>query len=419
MIMFQAAFCQYTLSDSIVTSFKEIKVATKANENIWGKDLYGPILIVNAATRKLYANESDSAGVLKMENGVYSGILPININIANTSVRWNGKDWAMIILPLPRIKKDRINFLAHELFHRAQPSLGFKLFNIDNNHLDKKDGRIYLRLELVALQNALTSANIKEMRKHLTNAFVFRKYRQSLFPGADNSENLLELNEGIAEYTGMIISNRTKPGAIDHFIKSIDQFFNNPTFVRSFAYQTIPVYGYLLRKEKKFWNTDITLKTNLVNYFINAFKITMPVDLKQEAIKIADTYNAVVINAEESGREERINKLIAGYKSIFVDQPHFEINFEQMNISFDPGNIMPVEDKGTYYPNLRITDKWGILTVQNGALISPMWNKVSLSNPIKFDDKNITGNGWTLQISDGYILSKDNNTGNYKLSKKQ
>lgn len=412
------AFCQKTFTDSAATYFKEIKISTNAKKDLWKKDLYGPILLVNSSTRKLYANFNNSAGILKKEGNIYTGMLPGTVNIANTSVHWNGKDWAMIILPLPQNKNDRINLLTHELFHRAQPSLNFKLFNADNNHLDKKDGRIYLRLELEALKKALGAGTAKEMQQHLQNAFAFRKYRQSLYSGADSTENLLEHNEGLAEYTGIVISNRTQQQAKDHFIKAINDFFDNPTYVRSFAYQTIPVYGYLLSQIKKHWNYDVTPKINLTNYFINAFAIRLPADLKHSVEQVFANYNGQNILAQETARQDRIDKLIAEYRNTFINQPHFDIHFEQMNISFDPRNIMPLEDKGTVYPNLRITDKWGILSVEKGALVSSMWDKVSLSNPLKINDKNISGDGWILQLNDSYAIVKDDKTGNFKLSKK-
>lgn len=54
-----------------------------------------------------------------------------------------------------------------------------------------------------------------------------------------------------------------------------------------------------------------------------------------------------------------------------------------MNVSFDPRNIIPVEDKGTVYPQIRVTDNWGILEVTKGALMSPNWDKISVSSPVK------------------------------------
>lgn len=407
-----------TFQDSIATYFNEIKVEANKHQQMWATDLYGPMLLVNPNSRQLFANFSDTAGILKQDGKIYSGILPNEINIANTAINWNGRRWAMIMLPLPVNKQDRINLLAHELFHVSQPSLGFQLFNTENNHIDQKDGRIYLRLELEALKKIIQTTNEIERKTHLTNALTFRKYRYSLYPGADTTENLLELNEGLAEYTGSVISGRNEKQSIEHFMQSINSFLSNPTFVRSFAYQTIPIYGYLLDNTKKGWNREITIKTNLTDYFIKVFDISLPNDLKKTTDLILNQYNGEVIISEEKTREEKTKKLIAEYKSKFITQPHFELVFEQMNVSFDPRNIMPIEDKGTVYPNIRVTDNWGILTVENGALMSSNWDKISVTIPVKNENKNISGDGWTLELKDGYSVTKNENTGNYKLTKK-
>jgi hypothetical protein len=409
---------QQSLHDNVPVFFNEIKAATKKNYNLWNKDLYGAILLVDPQTRQVFANEPDTADILKSNGNIYSGTLPDNINIANTSINWSGKRWAMIMLPLPQNKQDRINLLAHELFHKAQPSLGFALYNTENNHLDQKGGRVYLRLELEALKKAIQSSSEKEKLQHLTNALIFRKYRNILFVGSDTTENLLEINEGIAEFTGTIISGRTKKQAAEYFVNGINTFFTNPTFVRSFAYFTVPVYGYLLYSKNKNWNKEVTIKTDLTNYFINAFNINIPTDLKKTVEDIADDYNGKTIIQAEAAREEKTKKLIAEYKSKFIEQPHFEIQFEKMNISFDPRNIIPIEDKGTVYQNIRITDLWGILTVENSALMSPNWDKISITNPTQTGGKKIIGDGWTLELTDGYMVEKDETSGNCKLTKK-
>lgn len=407
-----------TLQDSIPVFFNEIKSATKKNTSLWNKDLYGAMLLVDPQTRKVFANEPDTANILKSIGNLYSGILPDNINIANTSINWSGKRWAMIMLPLPQNKQERINLLAHELFHSAQPSLGFALNNTENNHLDQRDGRIYLRLELEALQKAIQSSSEKELLQHLTNALTFRKYRYRLYDGANTTENQLELNEGIAEFTGVIISDRNKKQATEYFANGINTFFTNPTFVRSFAYFTTPVYGYLLYSKNKNWNKEVTIESDLTNYFISAFNVNMPDELKETVEKLIDSYNGETIIQEETTREEKTKQLIAEYKSKFIEQPHFEIEFEKMNVSFDPRNIIPIEDKGTVYPNIRVTDLWGILTVKKGALMSSNWGKISVTNPTGTDGRKIIGDGWTLELTDGYMVEKDEANGNYKLSKK-
>lgn len=316
-----------TLQDSIATYFDEIKVETIKHQQLWGKNLYGPILLVNPNTRQLFANFSDKAGVLKQNGKIFSGILPNELNIANTSTNWNGNHWAMIMLPLPTSRQDRINLFAHELFHVNQPLLGFQLSNPDNNHLDQKDGRVYLRLELEALKKVLQSTNKKEQKKHITNALVFRKYRHSIYLGADTTENLLELNEGIAEYTGLSIAGRSDKQSIEHFEQFINSFLSNPTFVRSFAYQTTPIYGYLLAKVKKGWNKEISINTDLTNYFISKLNISLPKNLNKSVELILNQYNGKLIISEENAREEKTKEIIAKYKSKFIEQPHFEIRF--------------------------------------------------------------------------------------------
>lgn len=392
--------------DSIAVYFDEVKTALGKNKKLWSQDLYGPMILIDSKTREFFTNESDK-----------TEIFPNDINIANTALNWNGKRWAMIMLPLPQNKHERIGLLAHESFHRIQPLLGFELNNVENNHLDRKEGRIYLRLELEALKKAIQSVSDKDVQEHLTHALTFRKYRNSLYDGSGVSENLLELNEGIAEFTGVVVSDRNKIQSAAFLIKGINDFFNNETFVRSFAYHTTPVYGYLLYRKDNNWNKKITAKTDLTDYFIKAFNIKTPVDLKSNVEEISDQYKGKVIIEEETKREERTKKLIAEYKSKFIDQPHFEIKFEKMNVSFDPRNIIPLEDKGTVYPTIRVTDKWGILNVENGALMSPNWNQMSISNPTQTEGKKISGDGWVLELVDGYGIKKNETDGNYVLVK--
>ncbi len=398
--------------------FQEIKEATKRGYNIWNRDLYGNILLVDVEKRKVYANTPDSAHILVISKGVYEGQLQDNINIANTSIHWGGKTWAMIMLPLPEDKYGKVNLSVHELFHTVQASLGFSQNNKESYHLEQKDGRIYLRLELEALKKAVLSKIPKDQKKYIKDALVFRKYRHAIFPGSDEIENQLELNEGIAEYTGFAMSGRNGEQARRHLVNSLETFIKNPTYVRSFAYITIPMYGYLAGLGNKKWNLEIFGKTDLTNFFVEKFKIALPADLKISAGKIVKAYDGTSIIEQEEIRDKKIKIKIAEYKAEFIEKPHFEIVFEKMNISFDPRNILAVEDKGTVYPNLRITDHWGILEVSKGALIAPDWSKVSLSALVKTDGQTIEGDGWILKLNDNYHIDKNEKNGNYILVKK-
>ena len=417
LIPFIAHGQQKHFDDTIAVYFNEIKTTTAKNKNPWEYDLYAPLLVVQPDTREVYANFPDTAGVLKSRGTIFTGILPSAINVANTSIHWSGEEWAMVMLPLPDNEGDRLNLFAHELFHRAQPHLGFKLYSPENSHLDHKEARIHLRLELEALKAALLASSPEEMKTHLTNALTFRVYRHKLYPRADTTENLLELNEGIAEYTGAMMSGRNKQQMQTHFLKSADGFLKNPTYVRSFAYQTIPLYGYLLSKTNYEWNKHITSMSNLTEYFLREFNIHRRGDLKNVIAQIADQYGRQAIIKEENAREVSIKKLKAEYRDRFIEQPHLEISLQNMSISFDPRNIMPLEDKGTVYPNIRVTDNWGILTVTNGALMSPSWNKLAISIPTRIDSEVVSGDGWRLELKHGFVVRKESLGNNYILTK--
>src|ERR1700743_1363782 len=126
--------------------FREIQDVCRGEDaQLWGRPLYGPILLVEPQTRKLFANRPDSLGLLLPYRSIYAGILPKNVGLGNTATEWSGIKWTMVILPLPNKTDPRINLMVHELFHRVQDSLGLPARNTNNPHLDTRDGRLYLR----------------------------------------------------------------------------------------------------------------------------------------------------------------------------------------------------------------------------------------------------------------------------------
>jgi hypothetical protein len=114
-------------------------------------------------------------------------------------------------------------------------------------------------------------ASSENEEENISDALAFRAFRYSQYPGADSTENLMELNEGICEFTGLMMSGRSKGQMKEYFIKRIDYFISSPSYLRSFAYETAPVYGYLLSAIKKDWNKKIKGKINLSNYFKKEF----------------------------------------------------------------------------------------------------------------------------------------------------
>ena len=404
--------------DAIRGYFTEIREATSRNRQVWARDIYGPLLLVDPESRMSYANVADTSGILKPQDDIFLGLLPETVNIANTALDWGGRRWSMIMLPLPDSRKKRINLLAHELFHAAQPALGFYAHNPENNHLDSKEGRIYFRLELEALKTAITTDNKQETLQHLQNALKFRAHRQSLFPGSDSTENLLELNEGICEYTGILHSGRSHTELQQHFAGRIERFHRAKSFVRSFAYETVPIYGYLWHLSDRFWHRGIGGRTNLGNLFAKTFSTSALAGVKSLTIKeLGRRYNGLLIEEEESLRDEKLKAQLAEYRRKFVNDPHLFIPFEKMNMSFDYRIIVPLDDHGTVYPIIRVTDNWGILTVENGALIDSNWSGIVVAEPEEMAGVEARGDGWVLALKPGYSLVRESRQGNFRLVK--
>ena len=384
--------------------FNEVNEILNRHSKFWDTKLYGPILLVNPTTREFISNQDTST--------ITKGILPDSVTIANTTVFWNSKQWVMITLPLPQNKLERNNLIIHELFHRMQHKIGFnKLNEANNQHLDTYQGRILLKLELEALKKALLNTSKDAVNKHLKNAFIFRLKRQKN-DTVKMAENALEINEGIAEYTGMMLG-RKNSNIEQHLIKNINNFYTNKTFVRSFAYQTIPVYGYLLSKTTPYWHKQIKHNTVLTDYFLKAFNIPSSYNIDYIEIAQQNDYNYTSIISDERKREQQKIALKKAYIKKFTQDTTLQIGLKNMNISFDPRNISPLDKLGTVYPNLKISDNWGILTVKNSALISVNWDSITVSKPNYKSDSILKGDGWKLVLKPNWSLIK--NTKNYTL----
>lgn len=64
-------------------------------------------------------------------------------------------------------------------------------------------------------------------------------------------------------------------------------------------------------------------------------------------------------------------------------------------------------------------DNWGVLSVKDvGGLMSVNRDKVTITAPLKMDGNNISGDGWTLQLNDGYTEVKDESSDNLQTDKK-
>ena len=121
---------------------------------------------------------------------------------------------------------------------------------------------------------------------------------------------------------------------------------------------------------------------------------------------LINKYNGETIIREEIARDIKNKKQIADYQNKLIDSPHVELPLMNMNMSFDYTKMVSLDKQGTVYPQIRITDNWGILEVEQGALISPNWNQVNISFPLAIEGNKINGEGWKLELKDGYVIGE-------------
>src|ERR1041385_7400164 len=87
--------------------FKEARaISERDNGKLWGRKMYGPIVLVDRSTGNAIANEPDSAGVFKKIGEVFLGSVPKSFG-SNTAKRWGGKIWTVILWPLPKDEYNR------------------------------------------------------------------------------------------------------------------------------------------------------------------------------------------------------------------------------------------------------------------------------------------------------------------------
>jgi hypothetical protein len=383
------------------------------NGALWGVSLCGPILLVDPATRSVFANQAGGEKLLKPEGDVFVGKLPEQINIANTAVDWAGTKWTMVMLPLPEEPHQRAALLAHEMWHRIQGEIGLPPSGATNDHLDTRDGRYWLQLEWRALAAALQAAG-PARKEAAQDAMLFRARRRELFSDAAKTEREMELNEGLAEYTGAKLSGAPDPArfVVERELKDAPA---KNTFVRSFAYATGPAYGLLLDDTGGDWRKEVRAShRDLAELLLGREKL--PDKIEAAANERAPKYGSVELAVAEDGREQARRDLVKNYRARLIDGPVLVIPLQKMNMEFDPGNLVPLDSLGTVYPNIRIVDDWGILTVsKGGALLSADFSRITVSAPNSTEGKPIEGDGWKLELKSGWTILPADRRGDFKV----
>lgn len=374
-------------------AFEEVRLAAEEDGGrLWGVPLYGPILFVDRATRFAVANQADAAGVLKPDGRLFTGTLPPDVILANTATTWSGTEWTMVLWDSVAARTvSRRRLLFHETWHRIQDDLGFAATDAPVNELDSAEGRIWLRLELRALAAALRASN-EERTPAIRDALTFRAKRRALFKEAAARERALELNEGLAEYTGFALrgtSDFESRIALAERITAVDP---QSSFVRSFAYETGPAYGLLLDALSAGWTRKLKRDDDLGALLAAAARVEPNLG---EAAAAAARHRGDEVRSFETAREKARVERTARYRAMFVEGPVVELPMANARYGFDPNTVVPLENAGSVHPALEVTADWGTLSAKGGALITSDFTRIVLP---------AGGKDWTLDLKPGWKM---------------
>ncbi len=146
---------------------------------------------------------------------------------------------------------------------------------------------------------------------------TFRQDRHTRFPDGVESERALDINEGLASYTGTVLNARPEADAIAHAVVLLEDVENGESVVRTFAYASDPAYGLLLDAASPGWPRRIRASDDLAVLLMRSLRVQPVSDAAAAALR----YGGAELRAAEEQREQQRQARIAQLRQRFVDGP--------------------------------------------------------------------------------------------------
>jgi hypothetical protein len=386
--------------------FKSIEdICNRDNGRLWGKNLYGPIMFIDRTSRRIVANQPDNEDLLKVKDGIFTGLYPKELLINNAPVRFGGVQFAMV--PLPAEEDDyRIKTRAiHSLFHRFRDSEGITSSAYNTNNMDEKEARLWIKLEWKALRKALNSEG-EARQLAVRDALIFRGSNRELYNKFANDENRFETNEGLATFTYTLLCADSSGEYKSRLFENLDRIYSMQSYARSYGFIHGALYASLLH-EKGFDLKTITTDTfDLGGAVKELYNIELPDICRDVAGSLALNYDIDVINKEEEKRLADIRESIHKQISTFTEKPVVFLELESPYFDFEPEDIQPLDTLGTLYNTMRVSDNWGKLTVdKGGCLVSNNFKYLRITAKGFKEEKNrISGEGWHILLNNDWEI---------------
>lgn len=182
----------------------------------------------------------------------------------------------------------------------------------------------------------------------LADALLFRNERYRRFSGAGQEENALEMNEGVAEYTGVRAGLTMPEARIAYVIRDLSAVVQSPSFVRSFAYATGPAYGLMLDQANPAWRRKLGTGQRLDQMLSGALHLSPPAF---ESLATRHCfYDDGTLRTFDLQRDRESKARLAALKAKLVDGAVLTLPLSHASYQFNPRTLQPLGEAGTVYP---------------------------------------------------------------------
>jgi hypothetical protein len=388
--------------------FRQIEaICNEDNGTLWGENIYGPLMYVERSTRKIIANQPDNDGLLKLKNGIYTGIYPKELVISNTAITFGGTLFGMAPLPTTEDEYRIILRGLRCLFHRFQMTRGISSPGYNSPNIEEKRARIWLKLEWKALRKAIESEG--EVQKlAIRDALIFRGTNHELYQKYVNDKICFENYEGLATFTSLMLATKSYEEYKSRLLENLDIIYSYHSYSRSYGFINGALYATLLYEKDFDFRKILSADKDIGDYVMKLYDIKLPDVCRDVAGCLSVDYGIDKIFDEENLREKKIQEHLNNQISTFIEKPVIYIDLESPYFDFEPEDIQPLGQEGTLYQQITISDDWGKLTVDKrgeGCLISN--NLMFLRIPAKgySNNKNhYEGDGWELILNNGWEI---------------
>lgn len=367
---------------------------------LWGLSLCGPMVIADPVARSIATNRPAP-----------DAPRPRALGFANAALPWGDERWsAFVWQALPADPHARGRMMLHELFHRIQPELGLYLATAAGapDHLDEPEARYWMQLEWRALAAALRASDA-DRAKSVRHALAFREARRARFGGAAESERAIEINEGLAQYTGTVAAAASREAAIADAVDQLGRAAETPSFVRTAAYPTGAAYGLLLDAWAPGWTRRIDSTADLGVLLMEASGLEPADDVEAAALR----YGGPELLVQEEQREVERQRRIAELRRRFVEGPVLVLP-RGRNAAFVTTGVTPLPSAGTIFPQYRVTGEWGSITADQ-VLVSEDGSTLTVPVTDTLEGRTLAGEGWTLELAPGWIIAPGPRAGDYRV----